>query len=75
MPVTGNNYIVVVFDSCRYDFFIRAQPRVMHKLGPVERRWHYKKDFVRFNQDGYFGHGPILHENLLEVPFVEGKLR
>ena len=28
-----------------------------------------------FGEDGYFGHGPIHHENVWEVPFVEGKLR
>jgi hypothetical protein len=28
-----------------------------------------------FGEGGYFGHGPILHEKVLEVPFVEGKLR
>ncbi len=25
-----------------------------------------------FGEDGFFGHGPILHEKVLEVPFVEG---
>ncbi len=25
-----------------------------------------------FGEDGYFGHGPIAHEKVLEVPFVEG---
>jgi hypothetical protein len=25
-----------------------------------------------FGEDGYFGHGPIMHEKVLEVPFVEG---
>jgi hypothetical protein len=25
-----------------------------------------------FGEDGYFGHGPMLHEKVLEVPFVEG---
>ena len=25
-----------------------------------------------FGEDGYFGHGPIMHENCFEVPFVEG---
>ena len=25
-----------------------------------------------FGEDGYFGHGPIVHEKVLEVPFVEG---
>jgi len=28
-----------------------------------------------FGEDGYFGHGPVQHEKVFEVPFVEGKLR
>src|ERR1035441_10428140 len=28
-----------------------------------------------FGEDGYFGHGPIYHEKVWEVPFVEGKIR
>ena len=36
-----NNYILVVFDSCRYDSFMRARPKTMKKLGKVERRWSY----------------------------------
>ena len=28
-----------------------------------------------FGEAGYFGHGPIQHKKVLEVPFVEGKLR
>lgn len=28
-----------------------------------------------FGEDGYFGHGPIHHDKVMEVPFVEGKLR
>lgn len=28
-----------------------------------------------FGEDGYFGHGPIYHKKVWEVPFVEGKLR
>ena len=28
-----------------------------------------------FGEGGYFGHGPINHEKVLEVPFIEGKLR
>ena len=28
-----------------------------------------------FGEEGYFGHGPILHDKVLEVPFVEGLLR
>jgi hypothetical protein len=26
-----------------------------------------------FGEDGYFGHGPIAHEKVLEVPFIEGQ--
>lgn len=36
-----NNYILIVFDSCRYDSFVRARPKVMKQLGTVERRWSY----------------------------------
>lgn len=28
-----------------------------------------------FGEDGYFGHGPIMHEKCFEVPYVEGRLR
>ena len=28
-----------------------------------------------FGEDGFFGHGPINHSKVLQVPFVEGKLR
>lgn len=28
-----------------------------------------------FGEEGYFGHGPILHDKVLEVFFVEGKVR
>ena len=28
-----------------------------------------------FGEDGYFGHGPIQHDKVFEVPLVEGKLR
>ena len=36
-----NNYILVIFDSCRWDSFVKARPRVIRKLGKVERRWSY----------------------------------
>jgi len=36
-----NNYILIVFDSCRYDSLIRARPQTIRKLGSVERRWSY----------------------------------
>jgi Sulfatase len=28
-----------------------------------------------FGEDGYFGHGPVMHEKVLEVPFIEGRVR
>jgi hypothetical protein len=36
-----NHFIIVVFDSCRYDSFTAAKPKVMRKLGKVEARWSY----------------------------------
>ncbi len=36
-----NNYIIVIFDSCRYDSFMAARPRNIRKLGQVELRWSY----------------------------------
>lgn len=75
-----NHYILIVFDSCRYDAWVAARPRTLRKLGKVERRWayaswtapshynllmglmphtsprdvyaseYYKKDFFKFNQ-------------------------
>ena len=76
----ANNYILVIFDSCRYDSFVKARPRIIKKLGRVEARWsyaswtspshynfliglmphtsprhvyaseYYKKDFLKFNE-------------------------
>jgi arylsulfatase A-like enzyme len=28
-----------------------------------------------FGEGGWFGHGPIVHDKVFEVPFVEGKVR
>src|SRR5580765_5905387 len=36
-----NNYMIVVFDSCRYDSFVAAKPKNILKLGEVEARWSY----------------------------------
>lgn len=38
---TGNNYLLIVFDSCRYDSFVKVRPRAISRLGKVERRWSY----------------------------------
>ena len=37
----ANNYVVVIFDSCRYDSFVAARPKTMRTLGKVECRWSY----------------------------------
>lgn len=36
-----NNYLLIILDSCRYDSFVRARPKVMRSLGKVEKRWSY----------------------------------
>jgi arylsulfatase A-like enzyme len=36
-----HNYLLIVFDSCRYDSLQAARPRHLRKLGRVERRWSY----------------------------------
>lgn len=36
-----NNFILVTFDSCRYDSFVAARPKTISRLGTVERRWSY----------------------------------
>jgi len=28
-----------------------------------------------FGEEGYFGHGPVFHEKVFQVPFLEGKIR
>ena len=40
-PRTGNNYILVIFDSCRYDTLLQARPKTIRKLGKLERRYSY----------------------------------
>jgi len=85
LPVTRskrtlNNFILITFDSCRYDAFVKAKPKAIGKIGEIEQRWsyatwtapshynlltglmphtspsnvyaseYYKKDFVRFNE-------------------------
>ena len=39
--VKGNNYVLIIFDSCRYDTLVQAQPKTICKLGPLEQRWSY----------------------------------
>ncbi len=36
-----NNYILIIFDSCRYDSFVKAKPKHITRLARLERRWSY----------------------------------
>lgn len=99
----GNNYILVIFDSCRYDSFVKAKPKTMKRLGKVEKRWsyaswtspshynfliglmphsspkhvyaseYYKKDFLRFNER--LGHENIEFKSLVPKLFLPSFLR
>jgi arylsulfatase A-like enzyme len=42
-PQATNNFIIVILDSCRYDSFMEAAPKVIPKLagGKVEKRYTY----------------------------------
>jgi Sulfatase len=37
----GNNFITIVFDSCRFDSFLTARPKTIMKLGELEQRYSY----------------------------------
>ena len=79
-PEHLNNYIIVILDSCRFDTFVQASPKILQKLGALEKRFsyaswtapshynllmgllphsspkqvyaseYYKKDFIKFNE-------------------------
>lgn len=40
-PKAKNNFVVITFDSCRYDSFMEANPETIQKLGKPERRYSY----------------------------------
>jgi hypothetical protein len=37
----GNNFITIIFDSCRFDSFQAANPKTILKLGELEKRYSY----------------------------------
>ena len=41
MQRKGNNYVLIIFDSCRYDSLIAAHPKTLLKFGEIEQRWSY----------------------------------
>jgi hypothetical protein len=49
--------------------------RLLAKLPPTTWLTVTSDHGELFGEDGYFGHGPIAHEKVLEVPFVEGLVR
>jgi len=40
-PTGARNYVLVVLDSLRFDSLMAAAPRVLPRLGPIERRYSY----------------------------------
>lgn len=98
-----NNYILVIFDSCRYDSLLKARPKTIKKLGTVERRWsyaswtspshynfliglmphvspkhvfaseYYKKDFVQFNER--FGSSDFEFKSLVPKLYIPSFLQ
>jgi len=42
-PQATNNFVIVILDSCRYDSFMEAAPKIIPKLsgGKVEKRYTY----------------------------------
>ncbi|MHC4946049.1 MAG: sulfatase-like hydrolase/transferase, partial [Planctomycetota bacterium] len=40
-PQAKNNFVIVIFDSCRHDTFMEAEPKTIMKLGEVEKRYSY----------------------------------
>ncbi|MFT5155079.1 MAG: hypothetical protein ACI841_005089, partial [Planctomycetota bacterium] len=40
-PQAENNFIVITLDSLRYDSFMKAAPKIITKLGKVEKRYSY----------------------------------
>src|SRR5579864_8754136 len=37
----ANNLVIITLDSLRYDAWMAARPKVLARLGDVERRWSY----------------------------------
>ncbi len=49
-------------------------PRLFEKCPPDTHLILTADHGELFGEDGFFGHGPIFHEKVFEVPFVEGKV-
>ena len=40
-PKADNHFVIVILDSLRYDSYMSAAPKIISKLGPVEKRYTY----------------------------------
>ncbi len=40
-PQADNHLLIVILDSLRYDSFMTAAPKIITKLGKVEKRYSY----------------------------------
>jgi hypothetical protein len=40
-PKATNNFVIVILDSCRFDTFVKADPKTILKLGKPEKRYSY----------------------------------
>ncbi|MFN0007615.1 MAG: sulfatase-like hydrolase/transferase [Planctomycetota bacterium] len=40
-PKAQNNFVIVILDSCRFDTFVKADPKTILKLGKPEKRYSY----------------------------------
>ena len=81
----GNGATEELFDPGKMAYFRQAQIRACEYVDgllgrlfaktPVGTHFIVTADHGElFGEDGYFGHGPIFHPKVFEVPFIEGKL-
>lgn len=40
-PEGATNYVILILDACRWDSFVAAQPKLISKLGPIQKRHSY----------------------------------
>lgn len=74
------------FDQAKLDELRRRQIRTVQYLDTVFEKLYDllpKNSYLTvtsdhgelFGEGGYFGHGPIMHDKVFEVPFLEGKIK
>ncbi len=56
--------------------YLDSQIGILMKKAPKNTCFIITSDHGElFGEDGYFGHGPVMHEKCFEVPYVEGYLK